>query len=254
MGDLDGDGTVETVISGKVKLDGNTTGSAVMVFQPNGVRRTGWTIAVLAGLPVYSGFFPSQAPALGDLDGNGKLEIVVPLPDGTIRAYRENGSQLWSYNYAQGRKLFASEAAIGDVTGDGSLDVIFGTYSPDGSANSYVSVIGLSATGSLLPNFPLTLTHEGSASIKGVRAGITLADLDQDCDVEILAGSAGGTLYVWDLPAAYREERMPWPTSRHDNRRSAFMSGPIGVLAASTPGAASNAIYLPVVMKNACLE
>ena len=251
MGDLDGNGSIEIIIAGKLKqvAGGASIGSGVLVFEPNGQRHPGWSIAKLGGPPLYDEFLPSQAPALGDLDADGKLEIVVALSDGIIRAYRENGSMMWQYDYAQGRRLFASEPVIGDVTGDGLLDVVFGTYSPDGVDKAHVKLLGLSANGQPLPNFPLPLTHEGNKDRQGLRGAPTLADIDQDCDVEILASSLAGVVYVWDLAAPYDSARMPWPTGRHDN----FRSGTFGNLslpldsADDISGSSDVTLYLPIL-------
>jgi hypothetical protein len=264
MGDLNGDGVIEVVMAGDVQIGTATpTNGTVLVLEPNGQRLTSWTLPPLSGAPLTSSFPPGMFPALADLNGDGKLDIVVALHDGTIRAYNWATQSLWSYNYAQGRMLFASEPVIGDVTGDGNLDVIFGVYSPDGSANSFVGVYGLSASGALLPNFPLALTAE-SGSQKGVRAAPTLADLDCDGDVEILAASWGGTLYVWDLPTSYNPAKMPWPTGRHDNQRTGSVASAPGSAALSSflaPAADplvvlnpanGNALYLPLVVKNHC--
>jgi hypothetical protein len=224
--------------------------SAVVVVEPNGQRQPGWQVAKLAGGPLDTNFPPSQAPALADLDSNGKLEIVVALFDGTIRAYRENGDLMWLYDYAQGQKLFGSEPVIGDVTGDGRLDVIFGTYSPDGSAHGSARLHGLDANGQPLPNFPLPFTHEGGSDKQGLRAAPTLTDLDNDCDVDILAASQAGVVYAWGLSAPYSPGLMPWPTGRHDNLRTGAADTPLTQTALTNNLSAEGfpfKIYLPVI-------
>jgi len=260
MGDLNGDGLMEVVIASDVQIGTATaTNGTVLVLEPDGQRLTGWTLPPLSGAPLSSSFPPGMFPALADLNGDGKLDIIVALHDGTIRAYNWAAQLLWSYNYAQGRTLFASEPVIGDVTGDGNLDVIFGVYSPDGSANSFVGVYGLNANGVPLPNFPLPLTAEGGSQ-PGVRAAPTLADLDCDGDVEILAASWGGTLYVWDLPALYNPAKMPWPTGRHDNHRTGAANAVVGdasLSIAASPSlgmgtASTSLIFLPIVFKDHC--
>jgi hypothetical protein len=249
VGDLDGDGTPEIVAAGRVRnplQNHDIVNMGLIVVEPNGQRRTGWTLIKLVGAPLYDSMMPKQAPALADLDGDGKLEIVVAFADGTIRAYRENGVQLWSYDYAQGKKLFGGEPVIGDVNGDRQLDILFGTYSPDGSADSFVSVIGLDKNGALLTNFPLTLPNEGGSPGQGIRAGLALGDLNNNCTVEIIAGSLGGALYVWTLPFTYRAELMPWPMSRHDLYRSGSFPKSISQ---ATPPAGPNRVYLPLMLK-----
>lgn len=264
IADLDGDGILDIVIAGKVRdpaLNRLVTHSAVLVLQPNGQRKSGWHIAKLGGAPIASGDFPTQAPALADLNGDGKLEIVVAMLDGRIRAYQADGSLLWQYNFAQGAHLFASEPVIGDVTGNGRPDIIFGTYSPDGSANHLARLHGLDNAGAPLPNFPLPLTHEGNAQKQGLRAAPTLADLDNDCDVEILAASQATILYVWDLPAPYHAARMPWPTARHNFQRTGFVqstavSGAVNgnILPYNNQEGAEEQIFLPLIANQANLN
>lgn len=226
IGDIDNDGSYEIVIAGKVR-DPNQNravmGSAVWVLQADGRRKPGWYNAKLAGTPVFTDFPPTQSPALADLNSDGDLEIIVGLLDGTLRAYHPNGYLLWNYDFAQGATLFATEPVIGDVTGDGQLDVLFGTYSPDESANDLARLVGLDASGQPLPGFPRTLTYENGADKQGLRAAPTLADLDGDCLVEIIAASQAGVVYVWHLSATYNPNLMPWPTARHDFQRTGFV-------------------------------
>jgi hypothetical protein len=251
VADIDNDGTVEIVIVGKVRNPSqsyNVTNSAILVLQPNGQREPGWAVAKLTGSPLYNDYHPTQSPALADLNGDGTLEIVVTLLDGTIRAYQVNGSLLWQYNFAQGHRLFASEPVIGDVSGDGQVDIVFGTYSPDGSDDNQARLHGLNASGQPLAGFPLTLGSEGGASKKGVRAAPTLADIDGDCDVEILVGSQGGVLYVWDLPAPYYPSLMPWPTARHDFQRTGFVEALFNeVVPPSNANFSPGSLYLPLL-------
>ncbi len=270
IGDLDFNGVSEIIIAGKVR-DPNQSGSpetntGVMVFEPDGSRRAGtpgWTSAKIYGAPLYNLFPPSMYPALGDLDRDGKLDIVIAMADGYIRAFRENGTLMWQYDFAQGRTLYGSEPVIGDITGDGYPEIIFGTYSPnqsDGTANTAVSVIGLDRNGVMLSGFPLTLPNE--SSFFGVRAGPTLADLDENGDLELMVGSWGGALYVWDLANAPVStcQILPWPTARHDNWRSGSYHGPALVPIGAAPAniqpstlhislGVSNTVYLPIISR-----
>jgi hypothetical protein len=199
-----------------------------------------------------------QASALADLDNDGRLEIIVTLMDGTLRVYKYNGSLMWQYNFAQGSALFASEPVIGDVNGDGQLDIVFGTYSPDGSANNDMSILAVNRFGQILSGFPLPLTEEGDADKQGIQAAPTLADLDGDCDVEILAASRGRVLYVWDLAGAYNSKLMPWPTGRQNNQRTgSFIIGSDTAVTTSFPNTLSalsdlnHLMYFPIV-RNGC--
>jgi hypothetical protein len=234
LADLDGDGSVDVVAAGRVKESESLTGgeiviinSGVMVFEADGSYKRGWEQAHMGdGPPLADTFGPSQAPALADLTGNGALEIVVALMDGTVRAYRVDGTQLWKFDFARGKALFGSEPVIGDIDDDRRVDVVFGIYSPDGSANAMTGLYALDSQGRLLPGFPLHLPEDARASRQGIRAAPALVDLDGDRRVEILAASWPGTLYAWKLPGEYRSWMMPWPTARHNNQRTAFRPPP----------------------------
>ncbi len=260
IGDLNRDGVPEVIIAGKVRDPQAGSGDPVvantlLVTRPDGQRQSCWQTLPLTSAPLDGNFAPSQAPALGDLDGDGVLEIVVVDGDGRVRAYTSGGRLRWTYDFAQGRRRFGSEPVLGDVTGDGSVDVVFGTYSPDSpeASSTGIGIYALNAQGQLHPGFPLALTLD-TGSARGVRAAPTLTDLDGDGDVEIIAASFSGALYVWDLPGAYRADRMPWPTGRQNNQRTgaapaAAASAPTG---SALPPAGPNRLYLPAVHNTGC--
>lgn len=258
LADIDNDGEIEIVVAGKVRdpqQNRQVTNSALIVLQPDGQREPGWQVAKLGGAPVSDEYPPTQAPALADLTGDGNLEIVVAMLDGRIRAYQADGTLLWTYHFAAGTRLFASEPVIGDVTGDGRVDILFGTYSPDHSADHRMGLYGLDREGQPLDGFPIPLPHENSGEKHGLRGAPTLTDLDNDCDIEIVAGSRAGVLYVWDLPTPYRQANLPWPTARHDFQRTGFVGTAVAAAPMpSLPSAASGLdwqTFLPLLVNHA---
>ncbi len=226
VGDLDHDGAPEVVIAGKVRdplagWDHPQIGSALLVLNADGSRRAGWEVGKTVGAPLSTNYPPNNPVTLVDLNGDGDLEIVVTFDDGTIRAFRDDGLQLWTYNYAQGRRMFASEVVAGDITGDGVFELVFGTYAIDSSAYSAVGIEAITTNGQHLSGFPLHVTAENAGTSWGFQAAPTLADIDKDCRVEIVAHSRGGALYAWRTPGIADPAFLPWPTSRHDNTRRA---------------------------------
>jgi len=66
-----------------------------------------------------------SSPVLGDIDGDGKLEVVFGSYDWRIYALNgENGSQLW--NFTTGYAVYAAPS-LGDIDGDGKLEVVIGS-------------------------------------------------------------------------------------------------------------------------------
>ena len=222
IADLDADSVPEIIVAGHVKGPGNADekrNSAVLVLEPDGTRRRGWEIAALGKGILAQVDLPRQGIAIADLDSDGRLDIVVATHDGWIRAYRHDKTVLWAFNYARGDSLFATDPVIGDVDGDGRPEVLFGTYVPDvvaGHKDGPVAIWGLEANGVPRSGFPLTIPTPG------VSAPPTLTDLDKDGDVEIVAVTRNGQLFVWTTAAPYHASRFPWPTSRHDVQRSAL--------------------------------
>ena len=148
--DLDGDGTMEIVVTGAVYTRTNT-----WVFEHSGVLRAGWP--QLNNDSGYAwGMFTDNA-GVGDVDGDGMGEIVAPSDVHYVCAYEQNGVQIpanamygdkaWGKvgvhvdhavdlrGYAncdnpphpplEPRPNFANSAAtIADLNGDGEVEVI----------------------------------------------------------------------------------------------------------------------------------
>ena len=122
------------------------------------------------------------APALADLDGNGRAEIVVGGLDSTITIY-DGAGNLWSGWPVKLGAAPSCTPAIGDFDGDGLPDIVVGAL--DGK------VYAFSSGGVMIPGFPV-------ATGAPVRAGVALADIDADGQFEALAGNADGKLFAWN--------------------------------------------------------
>ncbi len=121
-------------------------------------------------------------PALGDLDGDGKPEIVTYQTNGTVYAFNNDGTVKWISSAISGGIPNHTALTIADLDGDGKAEVLAGN---------------------------LVLNYDGSLRWKGNPAGVSVSvpvvvDLDLDGSPEVLMGPhvyrANGTLY-WDYPA-----------------------------------------------------
>ncbi len=137
IGDVDGDGVPDVVTgTGNNGLPGSRQVHAYRAT--DGAPLTGW--------PVTLGGDTISSPAIGDLDGNGSLDVVIGTRDGKVNALRGNGSLLWSVSperAGEGGGEIVASPIIADLNGDGANDVAVGngwaTFTLRGSDGSRLS-------------------------------------------------------------------------------------------------------------------
>ena len=155
---------------------------------------------------------------LVDLDADGVFEIVVATSDGTLHALRGDGSAVSGFpvvtdvdplfvagpmdspafqTAAPIREGGISAPAIGDINGDGVLDIVLATLAG--------SVYAWDASGNRLSGFPVRMQGRQAEEMKpgfawdnGFYGSPALADIDGDDALEIVAGGGDQRLYVWD--------------------------------------------------------
>ncbi len=161
LGDLDGDGVVDLAVGAPLDDDGGAAGPSisnngaiyVLFLNSNGTVKTFQKISNTAGsLPTFFetyGWAGRSLANLGDLDGDGRLELAVGAPkdyDWSAAQYRgctyiltldsngtvhksvkiaSNTNGLWTSLGNQG-EWGASVTAIGDVDDDGVGDLVVG--------------------------------------------------------------------------------------------------------------------------------
>ena len=127
IADVDRDGRAEVVI-GSGDLFGTVDSRRVWMWHADdGSRQVGWPVTVGAAV--------TGSPALGDLDGDGRLDVVIADRGGRLHALASNGSVIWSRFDPQA--AYWSSPAIADLDGNGRQDVLItgvaGTYAVRGS-------------------------------------------------------------------------------------------------------------------------
>ncbi len=215
--DIDGDQINEVIVYSDHERAGEYVNRGNCLWAVNGdlTRVPGFETPICSGAPLFTGYQNNivqvcPAPALANIEGDNRPEIIVPSYDGYMRAFTPDGGLLWSYQFdAPGGSFHgASGPAAGDLNRDGIPEIVFSTYSVTDNVSHPII---LDAAGSQLHKTPLA--KRGSMSVP------TLADVDGDQQVEIiislkdtLGGGLGG-VQIYDVATA-GEGYLPWPTGR----------------------------------------
>lgn len=138
IGDINGDGRVE-VVTGAGNYYNNVQGRYVYAFHiEDGSTVPGW--------PKGTNGPTRASPALADITGDGVVDVIEPSEDGSIYAWRGDGSTIWQVppigNCCIPPGPINASPITADVSGDGIQDVIVG--------NNWATYVINGPTGSVL--------------------------------------------------------------------------------------------------------
>ena len=206
VGDIDNDGKTEMIFC---------TEQEVMAVRMDG--STVWKTKTADPLDTAGGL------CIADLDGNGLSEVYVTTLIITDEGEGGDGfrfTRVYGFDH-KGKLLTANDypktimgdptqcvPLAGDIDGDGQKDLIVGLGGEP--------LMAWKADGSITPGFPML----NLAPDLGVTP--TIADLDQDGCLEIMAPADDYRFYVLDLPAAYSPALIDWGMSRRDPQNSGW--------------------------------
>lgn len=209
-GDVDGDGLDELVVG--LESGGNGW-LAVLDDGAHGFALLKW---IQVPWPEYNAANGAVWPAVGDLDGDGRAEIVVGLGTGGrgwFAIFDDAGSGFefltwrqvnWPiYNAADG----STRPVIANVDGTGPAEIVLGLGR---GSNGWIEVFGGSA-GSYAHQAWLQVPWASYNSANG-ETYVAAGDLDGDGSAEIVAGlgvGGAGYLYIFD-DANTRYARGAW--------------------------------------------
>lgn len=225
LADLDGDGGLEI---------GNTPS----LGQANVLRHDGTTLwsldhgqagyGPLSDVSEGSFFMVSASPAFGDLDGDDVPDMVTGGSGATwllglaLNNYIDFEHTVAAWSGASGVALqgfprhvedwsLFGTAAIGDVSGDGKPEVLYGT-------SGYL-LHAWDASGEVPDGWP---RYTG----QWILGGPALGDITGDGYIEAIVGSREGYLWAWSTQGR-ADQAIAWPSARHDAQNTSNLSTPV---------------------------
>jgi hypothetical protein len=182
--DLDGDGSIEVAACQAV--------GRVCVFLSDGRPAPGWPVGIApADDPPNTGSVFAR-PALGDLDGDGRLEVIVAANNYRVHAWDAGGRLLrgWPRVLENRARAGYAEPVMADLNADGHPEVLIAT---DQGFRGPARIYALDATGRDVRGWPVDLPDR-------CNAGVAVGDIDNDGRLDVVAATVGeqGWVLAWD--------------------------------------------------------
>ncbi|MBA5248082.1 MAG: type I secretion C-terminal target domain-containing protein [Gammaproteobacteria bacterium] len=204
LADIDSDGDLDLVIGEK---DGNlnyyeNTDTTVGHTNPTYTKQTGGNNP-FKNINVGD----NSAPTLADIDGDGDLDLVIGEGEGKLSYYKNTDTTVKHTNPTYTKQTGGSNPfkdidvgifstpTLADIDGDGDLDLVIGEgdgkllyYKNTDTTAKHTNPTYINQTG-------------GSNPFKDIDVGdlskLTLADIDDDGDLDLVIGELYGTLHYY---------------------------------------------------------
>jgi hypothetical protein len=228
IADHDGDGTYELIVLASVQnasQDDRLRGVALWVLNEDGTRPAAWVEpfhapGYLAGLWDFEGtnvVGATNQVTVADMDPERPgPEFVFAGFDGKIHCVDASRSEVWQATYTTDDRVLTGGVLVADLSGDGTPEVVFATYSPDEDKGH---LFVLDAGGN--EQHRIALPKRGAMPVP------TVADADGDGQLEIVVSLKDGEdqerqVLVYTVPGS-SDNCMLWPTARGNLMRTGFV-------------------------------
>jgi hypothetical protein len=134
----------------------------------------------LAPFPIKFGHKATATPAVGDLDQDRNLEIVVGSWDRNLYVVQHDGTFEAIY---QASSIILAPPALYDLDNDGDLEIVLLSYGKQ--------IVALHHDGTLLPNFPIDVTGF-------LKVGSAIGDINADGSPDIIVGTLDDQLHAFN--------------------------------------------------------
>jgi hypothetical protein len=202
LGDVDGDGDLDLLTA-----NNGTSANSVSVRLNDGTGNFGTLVTI-------TGITRPQALALGDVDGDGDLDLLTANLGNSVSVRLNQGG-------AQGGTAgtFAPPATNANITvGSAPRSIVLGDVDADGDLDALVGNAGTNAVSvSLLKNsgtgsFTIPTTNSAFA-VGSLPFGLALGDVDNDGDLDLLAANGGTTGTINSVSVRLNQPGLPVITS-----------------------------------------
>jgi hypothetical protein len=234
VSDVDNNGSMEIIVTGNMYdcAQGHPPGKYTPLYIFNADRSRfftgGWDWREPAkdtGAPLseeYSRIENCQPnPVVVDIDNDGLKEILFPSYDGKMHCFRldKREHHNWPYSVTksgEGFIRFASEPVVADLDGDGMAEIIFTSWVE--KKNSGAVRLGklhiLDYQGNVLHELDLPRPRSSNVYWNGALAAPTIANIDNDQDLELVINTTAAGIVAYDLPGT-AGAKVLWRTGRN---------------------------------------